>query len=134
MARTTGKSGFKMRSGHKTTFKMMGSSPLKTDPADELVKDKDVETKEGDPLTVSNWLKSESEYKKLKKSTGRDKLVELQKRYGTTFSKDKDGVFRNPDGKTPSELEDTRLEPVKDSPVEASQQAGAIVRRERHMI
>ena len=28
MARTTGKSGFKMRSGNTTTFKYMGSSPI----------------------------------------------------------------------------------------------------------
>ena len=30
MARTTGKSGFKMRSGNRTAFKMMGSTPYKT--------------------------------------------------------------------------------------------------------
>jgi hypothetical protein len=29
MARTTGRSGFKMRSGNTSTFKMMGSSPMR---------------------------------------------------------------------------------------------------------
>ena len=109
MARTTGKSGFKMRSGNKTAFKMMGSS----DPADKLIEDKDVETKEGDDLTVSNWLKGDIEFKNLKKTKGRDKLVKLQERYNTTFVKDEDGVFRNPDGLSPAELEDIRLKPTK---------------------
>jgi len=102
---------FELRSGNKPSgFKLMGA----TDPADQFIKDEDVETKQDDEFTVSNYLKAEKEYKKLKKSKGRNKLVELQKRYGTTFSKDEDGVFRNPDGKTPSELEETRLVLKKD--------------------
>jgi hypothetical protein len=34
MARTTGRSGFKMRSGNTSTFKTMGSSPMRIDPTD----------------------------------------------------------------------------------------------------
>ena len=108
MARTTGKSGFKMRSGNKTAFKMMGSS----DPTDKFIEDKDLETKEGDDLTVSNWLKSEDEFEEVTRSKGRDKLIKLQERYNTTFKKDEDGVFRNPDGLSPVDLENIRLKPT----------------------
>ena len=38
MARTTGKSGFKMRSGNASTFKMMGSSPMRVDPKEVITK------------------------------------------------------------------------------------------------
>jgi hypothetical protein len=108
MARTSksrGASGFKMKSGNKTVFKAMGA----TDPADQFIEDKDVKTKQGDEFTVSNYFKTDKEYKELKKSKGRDKLVNLEERYNTTFKKDEDGVFRNPEGKSPSELEETRL-------------------------
>ena len=98
--------GFELKSGNKPSgFKLMGA----TDPADQFIKDKDLKTKQDDDFTVSNYLKAEKEYKELRKSKGRDKLVNLEERYNTTFKKDKDGVFRNPEGKSPSELEETRL-------------------------
>ena len=93
------------------TFKMKGSpfqrnfgigSPLK----------KEEGTQEGDKLSVANWEKADEEYDEIKKAKGRDKLIKLQERYNTTFKKDEDGVFRNPDGLSPYELEQIRLEPT----------------------
>ena len=104
MERTSKGSGFKLRSGNMTSFKMMGAkkpSALK----------KEEGTKKGDPLSVANILKADKEFEELKKAKGRDKLVQLEKRYNTTFVKDEDGVFRNPDGLSPSELEEKRLKP-----------------------
>ena len=104
MERTSKGSGFKLRSGNMTSFKMMGAkkpSALK----------KEEGTKKGDPLSVANTLKAEKEVDELRKAKGRDRLVQLEKRYNTTFVKDEDGVFRNPDGLSPSELEAKRLKP-----------------------
>ena len=106
MARTSksrGASGFKMKSGNKTVFKAMGAIDPVTDT-----------TESGDEFTSSSDRKSAKEYKELKKSKGRDALANLQERYNTTFKKDEDGVFRNPEGKSPSELEETRLVMRKD--------------------
>jgi len=78
-------------------LKMVKKSPVRKD------------TKKGDKATTANIVKADAETDALKKSKGKDKLTNLKKRYGVNFKKDAEGVFRSPDGKTPSELEKTYL-------------------------
>ena len=53
----------------------------------------------------------DKEYRAVKDTKGKDRLRALSERYNTTFKKDEKGVFRNPDGKSPSELETYFLDP-----------------------
>lgn len=103
---------FKMRSGNRTTFKMMGSSPVKQDK----------------PKKQENWSPAYpgADYSQEEIDAMTEKEKEKLEGYEPSVnikSIDADSYIR---GKM--------LAKKKNSPIEASQQAGAIVRRERHMI
>ena len=105
---------FKMKAGKGGPMRKNFPSAFKDkeiDPADVLISNKETETQEGDAATTSNILKADKEYRAVKDTKGKDRLRALSERYNTTFKKDEKGVFRNPDGKSPSELETYFLDP-----------------------
>ena len=87
-----------MKSGNKPTFKMMGASPLKNDPPDNVKTD----------FTTAQYLQQGEEYKKATSGSRKGLADRLSKRYNTTITK-KDGVFSDPEGRSVADLEDMRL-------------------------
>ena len=92
-------SAFMMKSGNKPTFKMMGASPLKNDPPDNVKTD----------FTTAQYIQQGEEYAKAKGGPRKGLAERLSKRYNTTITK-KDGVFSDPEGRSVADLEKIRLE------------------------
>lgn len=92
-------SAFMMKSGNKPAFKMMGASPLKKDPSDNVKTD----------FTTAQYIQQGEEYAKAKGGPRKGLADRLSKRYNTTITK-KDGVFSDPEGRSVADLEKIRLE------------------------
>jgi len=99
MERGRKSSAFTMKSGNKTTFKMMGASPLKNDPPDNVKTD----------FTTAQYIEQGEGYKKAKSGSRKNLADRLSKRYNTTITK-KDGVFSDPEGRSVADLEKVRLD------------------------
>jgi len=114
MARTSksrGATPFSMKSGNLSTFKMMGSSPMRESPTDPPQK--------GDTFTVASDTQSTKELERIKSSKG-SKSDALANKYGGTWTKkpqsydergNATGGWRNSQGQSVADAETTFLTP-----------------------
>ena len=115
------KSPFTMKSGNASTFKNLGSSPVKdTNPhtGDEG------HTHEGEKASSSNWMQADTDFEKMKATKGSHavKIAKIKERYGGEWKHkpyvDEDGNlvqggYVNKKGQTPTEAEAEYLDASK---------------------